>query len=348
MAKKGKTLNKIYLSQKSISHYELDENNKSKKHKLRYSVDNLDNLKFNGRLRSVDISDKKVKFEKKEKRKKEKDDFIPSNFIPNNTFNFLFNLHKLSYNLTNIIEDENILEDILKTEAMNKIKKFQYLKYSIVYRNNKSLNKMLSYMTESDECSSSYSSEHESSSKSISIENSNNMKKSHRLRNQTMNEDNKEIMENAIKEYELNGNQIKKNFFNDYYKVNINKIHFLKFDFYKEIFIEGDEIEKEPIIKKILSDTNNNEQSNGNDGLYSNIVMANMYMDNIKEKQKKKLIKKDYLINEQKILERKINKAINSKKDETQIKKLKISSFIYFITMIIMLLICIFFFFIFL
>ena len=344
MAKKGKTLNKIYLSQKSISHYELDENNKSKKHKLRYSVDNLDNLKFNGRLRSVDIADKKVKFEKKEKREKEKYDFIPSNFIPNNTFNFLFNLHKLCYNLTNIIEDKNIFEDILKTEAMNKIKKFQYLKYSIVYRNNKSLNKILSYMTESDECSSSYSSEHESSSKSISIENSNNMKKSHRLRNQTMNEDNKEIMENAIKEYELNGNQIKKNFFNDYYKVNINKIHFLKFDFYKEIFIEGDEIEKEPIIKKILSDTNNNEQSNGNDGLYSNIVMANMYMDNIKEKQKKKLIKKDYLINEQKILERKINKAINSKKDETQIKKLKISSFIYFITMIIMLLICIFFF----
>ena len=343
------------------------------------------------RKSSLDKYIPKVKFEKgKEFILDEQDNFINADFIPNNNYNFIFNLNQLYFSISKEKNDGKILNDSLNKEVIIKIKKFQYKKNSLIYRKKKnySTKKIAKNSSESD-YTSSENSEFFSSLNPDSNEESIPTRKTAKS---TMNlklfqkkeeeeeEDDDEIMKNIkLKDFGQNaqskGNQIKKKILNEYYKVNLNNIKFLKFDYYKEIFYEISNItDKNNENNDDKNNENNDDKKNDevnnvngntidekisqidvniknildpskpiiiNDECYPAILIANIKTQkNIKEKKEIKITKQDVLINEEKMLEKKIFLYLNKKKDEPQIIKLKIYSFVYLILMIILFLGC--------
>jgi hypothetical protein len=122
--------------------------------------------------------------------------------------------------------------------------------------------------------------------------------------------------------------EINQNMFNDYYKVNFDKIRFLSFNFYKEIFIQQ-KYEKISKMEEVLNDLKNQN--------YKTIKQKDI-------NEKDKIKKFEGEIDDQKLLEKKISLAIKSKKTEKPIRILKLYSFICFCIMIILLIICMTFF----
>ena len=158
--------------------------------------------------------------------------------------------------------------------------------------------------------------------------------------------ENEQIKNNII---EINSNNIlhqqkknkEKDIFNSYYKVNLNNMHFMIFDFNKDMIVEGNK--KEIILKmeNIIHSFKNKENviTIGKDERYPYISLKSIKED---KKSKKKieeteLLNKDQnsIINEQKSYERKINDIISDKKDEKPIKGLKYYSALSFIILIL-------------
>ena len=132
-----------------------------------------------------------------------------------------------------------------------------------------------------------------------------------------------------------------KDVFNSYYKVNLNNMHFMLFDFNKDMIVEGSK--KEIILKMeniIRSFKNKGNAINiGKDERYPFISFTATKED---KKSKKKieeteLLNKDQnsIIKEQKSYENKINQIISDKKEEQPIKILKKYSAISFIILIL-------------
>jgi hypothetical protein len=110
------------------------------------------------------------------------------------------------------------------------------------------------------------------------------------------------------------------------------------FDFYKEIFIEGNKNEKVSKIEHLLKIGKNDYNSIiSKDKKYPFVVIPKSKAEKNKEVSEDKIVeKRDKILNEQKILERRIAEAINKKQDEKPIKQLKIFSFFYFIIMLVL------------
>ena len=122
-------------------------------------------------------------------------------------------------------------------------------------------------------------------------------------------------------------------FINDYYNLSLSKdkIHFLVFDFYKEIFVEKKDLKKISTMEHIL-----NELKNGNlncfgddDGKYQMFLFENKNLMKKDEDEKifeeKKIEEKKIKTKkEEKILEKKIKFSITNEKDEIPIQRLKI------------------------
>ena len=109
------------------------------------------------RKSSLDKPIPKVKFEKeKEFILDDQDNFINADFIPNNNYNFIFNLNQLYFSISKEKDDGKILNDSLNKEVIIKIKKFQYKKNSLIYRKKKnySTKKITKNPSESDYTSS--------------------------------------------------------------------------------------------------------------------------------------------------------------------------------------------------
>ena len=153
--------------------------------------------------------------------------------------------------------------------------------------------------------------------------------------------DNYEIMDSIRK---VNNRESSKkikiinNIHTGYYKVNLEKIHFMIFDFYKEIFIEGNKNEKVSKIEHLLKIGKNDYNSIiSKDRKYPFVVMPKTKAEKNKELSEDKIVeKRDKILNEQKLLEKKIVEAISKKQDEEPIKKLKIFSFFYFVIMLVL------------
>ena len=342
------------------------------------------------RRSSLDKSIPKVKFEKNIF--DDQDSFVNADFIPDNNYNFLFNLNQLYFSMSKEKDNGRILNDALNKEVVFKIKKYQFKKNSLILRKKKnySTKKLDENNAESEEYTSSESSEFFSSSNSVSNEESAPTRKTAKStkslklfqkiqkNKEEEDEDDNEIMKNIKlddfrQKEETKVNQIKKKILNEYYKVNLNNIKLLKFDYYKEIFFEVNKTDD-----KNNPDKNNGEESNNaenksneniidekisqidvniknimdekkpiiiNDECYPAVLIANNKAEkNSKEKQENKITKKDTLINEEKMLEKKIYIYLNKKKDEPQIIKLKIYSFVYLIIMTLLFFGCFFYF----
>jgi len=149
--------------------------------------------------------------------------------------------------------------------------------------------------------------------------------------------------------FEISSNNIihqqKKNkerdLFNSYYKVNLNNMHFMIFDFNKDMIVEGNK--KEIILKmeSIIHSFKNKDNiiNIGKDERYPFISFKTIKED---KKDKKKNEENELLnngqnsvINEQKSLERKINEIISDKKEEKAIKLLRYYSALSFIILIL-------------
>ena len=135
------------------------------------------------------------------------------------------------------------------------------------------------------------------------------------------------------------------NIHSGYYKVNLEKIQFMVFDFYKEIFIEGNKNEKVSKIEHLLKIGKSDYNSIvSKDKKYPFVMMPKNKAEKSKDVSEDKIVeKRDKILNEQKLLEKRITEAINKRQDEEPIKKLKIFSFLYFIIMIVLCGLCFFF-----
>ena len=332
---------------------------------------------YKRRKSSYDIFDNNEQSERRDKNSYHKPEFyLSGDFIPKNTSSFIFNVNQFCYDFSDQIDNGEKLKKALNNLATIKIKQLQFKQKSLVFRNNSiSSSQKRSDKSENEENSSLYSSEYESSSKSIlnekSLINKNSRKSTEKdqiIQNDIKNTNKKENIENnetkeinesiekdenivkkESEKYIKNKEEskkihIKENYSSHYYKVNLSKIHFLKFDYYKEAFVEGDKSERKSKIETILSKIKKNLNSDKKDEKYPDELINKIKRGKkLKKVDDNKFSIQDKLVNERKKLKKKINDEINTERYERLIEILKIYSFIYFILMIMMLLICIYF-----
>ena len=133
-----------------------------------------------------------------------------------------------------------------------------------------------------------------------------------------------------------------KNFINDYYKVNLSSIRLMIYDFNKDMLIEGNKNEINFKIENIIINSKKqNEIINiGKDEKYPFISFK--VNKNEKNNKNKKIENNNIIstinqnkINEENILSRKINDAINNERNEDEVNLLCIYALISFIIMII-------------
>ena len=150
----------------------------------------------------------------------------------------------------------------------------------------------------------------------------------------------------AIKESNEFDNSME--FVKNYHKVNMNlmkKVHFLVFDFYKEIFVEKKDFERISKVDTVIMNIKKNKLSSfGDDDKYPHFVFENhniMKNDESEKKinEKKKEERKRQTINEEKTLEKKIKYSISSEKDEVPIARIKLYSIIFLLILMVLMII---------
>ena len=241
---------------------------------------------------------------------------INDNFIPKSSFNFNFNINNFYYEPSKNINFNRKLKEILKKEAMSKIQKY----VEEINKNKSSSNNSDEFVNETSE--SIIDSESEPKSSSSSVSNSSSQKptenfhlniknkgflkastffnkdntninkinnysfdkvktiKKTKTRNSAMydNQNNSPIIKRNNKESEKNIKTVNYN----YYKVNLKRIHFLSYDFNKEMIVEN----KNENISKVEEVMKNNKILRiGKDNMYPSIEF-NINKINIKDNNK--------------------------------------------------------------
>ena len=202
---------------------------------------------------------------------------VDENFIPKSRINFSFDLDNMCYSLEKDTNKSNILKSNLQKIAFTKIR--EYHEYLKSIKKNKFLDLSKSddseneYSSNSDEDEENEEEEDESLSKSSihrNIKDDINIQKSITLKNrpssqiekvppafgksstlrplkETKDENNDKNKKDLIKLQTIKKAQGKE-MTSNYYKVNLSNIHFMIFDFNKDMIVEGD---KNEIIFKI-------------------------------------------------------------------------------------------------
>ena len=302
---------------------------------------------------------------------------VDENFCPKSRINFYFDLDNICYSLEKDTSKSNVLKSKLQKMAIAKIN--EYHEYLKSLKNNKILDLSKSKDSENDYNSNNDEDEENEEEEDDSLSNSSihkntkddiNIRKSITLKNRTnsqmekvspmlgksstlrpikeaKDENNGKIKKDIIKITNNNNLQeIKKaqekEMISNYYKVNLSNIHFMIFDFNKDMIVEGD---KKEIIFKIDNIINSSKNKNniiniGKDERYPFISYKNTKEEkknNNKVEEQNKLLNNNInsIINEEKSFERKINDSINDKKEEEAIKILKNYSIISFVVLIL-------------
>ena len=304
---------------------------------------------------------------------------IDENFIPMCPYHFSFDLKNKCYYFEKNKNKAKLFKTILHKESLYKLNSIQNLKTIKNKKNKSSLSESYdddytSNSEESEENSNSESSNIDKETSSVDkniekakyikstssknliqakIEKVNPIKGSKTLKiitevkEENENEENKNTNKIYNKSNKNNNvfHSLKniKNFYdknnNNYYKVNLNKIHFLKYDFNKDMFVEGNKneicIKIESIINIINSDKNrNNIISFGKDNKYPFISFKSKEEKKVKESSNNLDIIKNETKSEISV-ERKIKEAITNKGDDISITKLKIFLVLSFFVLVI-------------
>ena len=309
------------------------------------------NSKVNFRVLNEKNSMKKSSFATKSS-SVDNGDIITGDFVPQCSSHFLMNLEKLCFmksNQNDYDDDDEYLE-ILKKEAKDKINLFKEQLKLLSKDSDESYDESEEY--ESDEEPSFYSFTSMNSSDSNSLYKNLQKEKKNSFKTEIVNQtpklekrminDNKKIIENNnVMNAYLNSKrgQKKNSIIINYYKVNLTKIHYMVYDFYKDMIVEGNKDEIALKMESILANQKNTGSLNiENDERFS---LISMYVNNNKKKKENKESKtKDNNINlnkktslyEEKSFKIKIHEALNKHKDEPPIIKLKIFNILcYFI-----------------
>ena len=280
-------------------------------------------------------------------------------------FTIITSLNNLTY--IKIKEKNNTFLEQLKNEANKKIKTYQNI-LNFISKNSSS--------NESDEFESveGTSSEKILSNSSMNNDSSNTNsnslienKKESIINNDSAITENKENdnfnpIKNWLKKenYEYNSDingannsnksLPKRNKRNDnFYKVNLNNIIFMYYDFNKDMIVEDSNVRNESKMEKIMNDYKNQEnilekeehlsysyfsQLNHNNKSKKVKTINSNKPDNQNKNEKKNIPKKVNKINEEKLTKKKIYESLNNHKSEPPAIKLKIFVYIAFICMI--------------
>jgi len=272
-------------------------------------------------------------------------------FIPNFSVNFKFNIANLTYELSNDIEQSNFNESIRK-EASEKINIFNKLRQKL-QKKEKSFESFISSNNSESESEakisssgSPYISNTNSNSDSDSISQKNkeskiNEETSKKIEVETIQEKNNLNDDNKSK-YSLNKNKYDNDLLNNCYKVNLDNIYFMKYDFFKDSIVEEkNKITKIDEIKNCIK--KKTPLCVGKDEKYPFISIKinkkQRNSQNPQEKKEKSFSSNNFqnmeMLNEDIIIEKKINDVITNYKDEPFIKRLKKLAFISYVLLII-------------
>ena len=121
-----------------------------------------------------------------------------------------------------------------------------------------------------------------------------------------------------------------------YYEVNLNNIHFMIYDFNKDMLVDGDKNDVNIKIKKILNGSKSNEIfSSGNGESYPFLKIKHKSTLKKKVEDEEQKNSQNEIIDQENAYKRKINEAINNEEDEATIKTLNKYSLLFFIIMIV-------------
>ena len=311
--------------------------NNLQKKKKRNSLEKLiSKVKFKDEEKSSLISDYEQKDKKHSKYssthemseiKNDEDIIIDENFVPNTLINFAYDLKQNIFTLSQKSNNNKILNEALKLESSDII--------NLCTEINRKKNKNKKSDTSNNfESSNDDESDFESEEYSSSISKAKSNTKSYA----------DETKKNSVisKNIENEKNEIKHNNSNhNYYKVNLTKIHFMIYDFHKDLIVENKEKNNISKIDKIIKDLSKEVNINlGKDETYPFISLKSKI--NIKEEIDKEKIsnnfkqkEKENINIEEKLLKERIKDTINNNKDEISIINLKNLSLLSYILMCI-------------
>ena len=244
---------------------------------------------------------------------------INEEYIPECPFNFTFDVNNKCYKpLYDIIkENENIFIDILQFQASNKInnyKEFLTHKSEENTSHQQNSDSIESEESENEEKESSYFSSIYQESHKTKENNKNGSIKDSKFGTSKSNDNNKEI----IAEHQKGKFSLKNDYFNSYYKVNLSKIQFSKYDFNKEMVVDC-VVEKISQVESVLK----NPKSRVSITIKNHNIVFNNFPEELKKSQSSKNINnpatKIEKLSDEKIIENKIMDAINKEEDEEKI-----------------------------
>ena len=180
-------------------------------------------------IKKLDVS-KKVNFD-------DEAEFINYKYIPNCNINFFLNLKTMHYKPTTKMESCKESYDILKNQSIEKMNMI----YKVIKKDKKKKSSSSSSSSDNTSQMNNNSSDNNSSSSpySSNSKSSKNANKNKNIQNKGDIFNNKNINNNNnLNKNNPNNHKSNYNFYNDYYKVNINEIRFMIYDFHNEMIID--------------------------------------------------------------------------------------------------------------
>ena len=277
------------------------------------------------------------------------DSVITGEFIPSYTSHFTIDLKNMYFIQINKNYTQLEYLEILKKEANDKINAYKE-QFELISKTAENSNESEEF--ESNDTSylnSNFSDDNSLSNSKSNITNRKNNnkvqsfihKKKTKKDSQNNNENNNDVnMSNAATNI-TKKLQNKNNILNNFYKVKLDKIHYMIFDFNKDMLVDGDKGEIVSKIEQIMTETKNKE-ANYLEKEEIFCFIKSFINKNKKNPKETKDIKKIVDINisqtnkidEEKLFKKKIHEALNKHKDEEPIIKLKIFIFLSYLILI--------------
>ena len=265
---------------------------------------------------------------------------IDDKFIPNCNFNFFLDLSIMSYKPSIKLNSYKRLYNLLKKESIEKFKSLSKIKKnkdetsltsntenSSKDDNNSSYDDSSSYITSSQ---SNYS----SSNKSNVIDNKNkyirknNKRKGSLIQKDPINHRTENKNNNSQKNNNNNNLKSETGLDDQYYRININKIKFMIYDFNQEMAINYDKIEKRSQVEIVLDNYKSRQNVNiSEDDNFAHLSFEK-YTKDSKNKNKNKKEKKESsenlkntnLFDKEKEFEKEVIYALSKQDDQNSIK----------------------------
>ena len=273
-------------------------------------------------------------------------DYVDDRFIPKCGFNFILDLKEMSYKPSAQKNSCIELNKMLRAESMEKLKLLHQMKKN---------KKEESSITSKTENSSYYSSSFISSSKSNSSDNpQSNITNNNQIFTRRNNNRKGSIIEQSlISHKKININEThkgKKIYMNDlefnYYKVNINSVKFMIYDFNQEMVVNNNNIEKKSQIDIIIENYKSRRNINiSEDANYANIPFEKYIKDSKNKNNKysdkslsKEKIKKENIniFDKEKEFEKEITYALSKIDEQKSISHFYIISFVFLFIILFM------------